>query len=72
MDKKARRDERRKIKELKSANKRRLDSCADEEEDDELESDFRLLKRLKKGKASMQEFDDNIQLDTVENDEDAV
>ena len=38
--------------------------------DDELEEDFRLLKRLKKGKTSMKDFDENVaELDNIVDDE---
>merc|ERR1712029_807799 len=48
----------------KGNNKR---SAEDDEDDDDLEDDFRLLKRLKKGKAgSQQDFDKNIELDALE------
>jgi len=68
VDKKAKKVERRKKKDLKMSNKRKVEE--DDHDDDDLEDDFRLLKRLKKGKAgSMQEFDKNIELDTLEEEE---
>ena len=69
VDKKAKKVERRKKKDLKTAGEKRKAQMAEKDED-ELEEDFRLLKRLKKGKASMKDFDENVaELDNIVDDE---
>jgi len=73
VDKKAKREDRKRKHELKRKTEMEEMAAADsDDDDDDLEEDFRLLKKLKKGKASQAEFDKKIQLEKFDEEEEEV
>ncbi|XP_040576735.1 ATP-dependent RNA helicase DDX55 [Lepeophtheirus salmonis] len=58
------RQDRKKLRHLVSEKKRREKEKISQEDEDDLEKDFRLLKKLKKGKVSQKEYDDDIKLES--------
>lgn len=69
VDQKERREDRKRIKDLKEASNSKNDDLEDDDDDD-LDEDYRLLKKMrKKNSAAKDNFDRNIDLENVEDDE---
>merc|ERR1712117_541375 len=63
---------RREIKDLKKRKReeeRQQEEPEEDEDDDDLEDDYRLLKKMKRGKITTEEFDKKIDLDDVADDD---
>jgi len=75
VDKKGRRDERQRIKELKKPEEEEKSVIESDDDDDNLEEDYRLLKKMKKkhnASGAKEDFDKQIQLETLEDDMDVL
>ena len=64
-DAKARKLDRKRKKELKRITQNEKESDMVDEDSDDLENDFKLLKKLKKGKVTQEEFDKRIDLEEL-------
>jgi len=66
VDQKERKRKRKEAKEKKKAEKEKNE---EDEDEDDLEEDYRLLKKMRRGKVSQEEFDKKIELEAGEDDE---
>ena len=67
-DKKQRRAEKRAAAEEKEKEDDNIDEEEEEDDLDDFSSDYKLMKRLKKGKISQDEFDSAFDVDSIEQD----
>lgn len=63
LEKKERKEKRKRIKEMKR-------SAKEEDDDDDLDDDYRLLKKMRKNNSAAEEFDRQIELDNIEEEDD--